>query len=176
MISDPGVVESSRWLAPEITKPPSEANSEPLTASKPAHVFALAMLVVGVFTGKVPFNCVENISAAIQISRGERPAKPQAAEQLGLTTERWKFIERCWNANPNERPTINEVVRTWEGFSNISKPFQSLFHFSDAFPLCFFTFLLFSVLFKILISYLLHRMPLAAMLDGSLRCACDEIR
>ena len=114
----PGVAGSLRWLAPEIIDPPSEANSKPLMASKPADVFAFAMLAVEVFTGGVPFGNVKNNSVVIQIVNGKRPAKPEAAEQLGLTAEIWKFIEKCWNANPNKRPTIDEVVRTWEGFAN----------------------------------------------------------
>ena len=114
----PGVAGSSRWLAPEIIDPPSKASSKPLTASKSADVFAFAMLAVEVFTGKVPFVDMKNESVVIHIANGKRPAKPQAAGQLGLTAEMWKFIERCWTANPSKRPTIDEVVRTWEGFVN----------------------------------------------------------
>ena len=114
----PGVAGSSRWLAPEIIDPPSKASSKPLTASKSADVFAFAMLAVEVFTGKVPFGDMKNESVVIHIANGKRPAKPQAAGQLGLTAEMWKFIERCWTANPSKRPTIDEVVRTWEGFVN----------------------------------------------------------
>lgn len=114
----PGVAGSSRWLAPEIIDPPNKATPTPMTASKAADVFAFAMLAVEVFTGKVPFSNLKNESVVIQIVGGKRPEKPQAAEQLGLTAEMWKFIEKCWNANPNKRPSINEVVRTWEGFVN----------------------------------------------------------
>jgi len=76
------------------------------------------MLAVEVFSGKVPFGSVKNESAVLQIARGKRPAKPQAAEQLGMNAEMWEFIEKCWTQNPNKRPTINEVVRIWEGFIN----------------------------------------------------------
>lgn len=114
----PGVAGSSRWLAPEIIDPPSKASSKPLTASKPADIFAFAMLAVEVFSGRVPFGSMKNESVVIQIASGKRPAKPPAAEQLGLTAEMWKFIGKCWTANPNKRPTIDEVVRTWEGFVN----------------------------------------------------------
>ena len=114
----PGATRPSRWLAPEIVGPPSKARSKPLTASKPADVFAFAMLAVEVFTGKVPFGNMKNKSVVIQIANGKRPDKPQAADQLGLTAEMWKFIGQCWNANPNKRPIIDEVVRTWEGFVN----------------------------------------------------------
>ncbi|KAF9642002.1 kinase-like protein, partial [Thelephora ganbajun] len=105
----PGVAGSSRWLAPEIIDPPSKTNSKSLAASKSADVFAFAMLAVEVFTGNVPFGNMRNESVVIHIAGGKRPAKPQAAEQLGLTAEMWKFIEKCWNANPNKRPTIDEV-------------------------------------------------------------------
>ena len=114
----PGAAGSSRWLAPEIIDPPGKANSKPPTASKSADVFAFAMLAVEVFTGKVPFGSMKNESVVIHIANGKRPAKPQAAGQLGLTADMWKFIERCWTANPSKRPTINEVVSTWEGFVN----------------------------------------------------------
>lgn len=114
----PGVAGSSRWLAPEIIDPPNKTSSRPATASKPADIFAFSMVAVEVFTGKVPFGNMKNESAVIHIASGKRPPKPQAAEQLGLTAEMWKFIEKCWTANPNKRPTINEVVRTWEGFVN----------------------------------------------------------
>ncbi|KAF9646167.1 hypothetical protein BDM02DRAFT_277822 [Thelephora ganbajun] len=114
----PGVAGSSRWLAPEIIDPPRRTGSKPLAASKPADVFAFAMLAVEVFTGNVPFGNMRNELAVIHIAHGKRPAKPQGVEQLGLTAEMWKFIEKCWSANPNKRPTIDEVVGTWEEFVN----------------------------------------------------------
>ena len=112
----PGIPGPSRWLAPEIIDSTHKANASYPKASKPADVFAFAMLSVEVFTGRVPFGNMKNESVIIQIVNGKRPAKPQVAEQLGITAEMWKFIEKCWGANPNKRPTIDEVVRTWEGF------------------------------------------------------------
>ena len=108
-----GAVGTSRWLAPEIIDPPSK---KPAAASKLADVFAFAMLAVEVFTGEVPFGDMKNEAVVIQIAQGKRPTKPQAGEQLGLTTEIWGFIEKCWSADPSKRPTMDEVVRTWEGF------------------------------------------------------------
>jgi len=70
---------------------------------------------------------MKNESVVIQIANGKRPSKPQAADHLGLTEEMWKFIGKCWTPNPNKRPTIDEVVRTWEGFVNghVSAPMPS---------------------------------------------------
>ena len=121
-----GAIESSRWSAPELLYT-SEPDSKPATLSKSADVFAFAMLAVEVFSGKVPFWSMTSVPAAIQIVDGKRPAKPQAAEQLGLSGEMWKFIGKCWSVNPSQRPTIDEVVRVWEGFVNgyIVVPFGS---------------------------------------------------
>ena len=111
-------LRSSRWLAPEIIDP---LNSTPPTASKSADVFAFAMLAVEVFTGEVPFGNTTEGLVAVQIASGKRPARPQAAERFGLTVEMWMFIENCWMTNPSNRPTIDEVVRTWGGFVNAEK-------------------------------------------------------
>ena len=114
----PGAAGSSRRLAPEIIDPPGKANSKPSMASKSADVFAFAMLAVEVFTGNVPSGSMKNESVAIHIANGKRPVKPRAAGQLGLTTKMWKFIEKCLAAVPDKRPTIDDVVNTWEGFVN----------------------------------------------------------
>jgi serine/threonine protein kinase len=114
----PGVSGSSWWLAPEIINTPRKASLKLMTASKSADIFAFAMLAVEVFTGKVPFRNMKNESVVIQIAGGKRPDEPQAAKRLGLSAEMWRFIEKCWSANPSERPAIDEVVRIWEGFVN----------------------------------------------------------
>lgn len=87
-----------------------------MVASKATDIFAFAMLVVEVFTGKLPFGNMKNGTVLIQIAARKRPIKPQAAEQLGLTVEIWKFVEKCWTSNPSKQPTVDEVVGTWEGF------------------------------------------------------------
>ena len=89
-----------------------------MMVSKSADVFAFAMLAVEVFSGKIPFGNTKNELAVIKIASGKRPTKPQAAKKLGLGVEMWKFIEKCWSEDPNERPIIDEVVRIWEGFVN----------------------------------------------------------
>ena len=121
----PNVAGPSRWHAPEAVDAASNSKPKPLTASKPADVFAFAMLAVEIFTGNVPFGDMKNKSAAVHIANGRRPDKPDAADQLGLTTEMWEFIGKCWTPNPKKRPTIDEVVGAWEGFVNGHVAFRS---------------------------------------------------
>lgn len=111
----PGFPGASQWYAPEVITSLKVPRSKTPTASKPADIFAFAMLTVEVFTGMVPWGNMKNKSVEVQILDGKRP-EPPAAEQLGLTEEVWRFTKQCWSENPNERPTIDEVVRAWDGF------------------------------------------------------------
>ena len=41
---------------------------------------------------------------------GERPARPQEAQELGLTDPMWDMTIRCWDQDPAQRPTMIEVI------------------------------------------------------------------
>lgn len=114
-----GYTKPFQWYAPEIISSLKRTCLEPPTASKPADIFAFAMLVVEVFAGTVPFGNMKNKAVKIQILEGKRPLKPPTAERLGLTEEMWKFIGKCWYPNQNKRPAIDEVVRAWNGFVSV---------------------------------------------------------
>ena len=110
----PGVFGTPRWLAPEIIQTPKEGRCGALVGSKPADVFAFAMLAIEVFTGKVPFWGQKNKTVAIRIAQGGRPNMPGNAWLVGLTSEMWKFLKICWHQNPKKQPTMDMVVRRWE--------------------------------------------------------------
>ena len=84
--------------------------------SKPADVFAFAMLAVEVFTGKIPFEGQKNEPVALSILQGSRPKMPEDAQTVGLTGEIWKLLKSCWQQDPKKRPTMEEVVRRWQKF------------------------------------------------------------
>lgn len=115
-MATPQAVGTSRWLAPEIINPSRGCNGTPITETKPGDVFSFAMLAVEVFTGRVPFAEERNESVARRVSDGDRPKMPGDARQAGLTNEMWKFLESCWQQDPNKRPTIEEVVMRWQRF------------------------------------------------------------
>ena len=103
-------------MAPEIISPSRKRNVMPVLESKPADVFAFAMLAVEVFTGEIPFAGKENEEVVLEILSGGRPEMPRNGREVGLTVEMWKFLETCWKQNPKKRPTMNVVVREWERF------------------------------------------------------------
>ena len=45
-----------------------------------------------------------------KIVLGERPARPESTKALGLTTELWNGLTKCWHVNPKERVTIPEIL------------------------------------------------------------------
>ena len=96
------------WLAPEIVRPGT------IVESKPADIFAFAMLALEIFTGKLPFEERGRTKGINRILKGDRPQFPQDAEDIGLTIQIQSFLEKCWCQDPEERPTIDEVVSTLE--------------------------------------------------------------
>lgn len=87
-----------------------------MTESKSVDVFAFAMFVVEVITGRAPFDGRQPAMVAECIRSGERPKMPGNAREVGLTGEMWKLLESCWQQDPKRRPTMEEVVRRWEAF------------------------------------------------------------
>lgn len=112
----PGVVGISRWLAPELINPPRKKGGRQPAGTEQADIFAFAMLVIEVFTGRLPFGDVRHETAILMIARGQRPEKPQGAEGCGFTPEIWKSIRKCWHQHPAKRPSVGDVVVSWRGF------------------------------------------------------------
>jgi len=112
----PGVVGISRWLAPELINPVCNGNIRPVMESKAGDVFSFAMLAVEVFTGAPPFEGRRPAKAALDLLGGCRPDMPGNAQAVGLTAEMWKLLGSCWQQDPEERPTMETVVRRWQKF------------------------------------------------------------
>lgn len=114
VVATPGAIGASRWLAPEILNPFHGSDGTLVVESKPADVFAFAMVAVEVFTGKVPFEGRRNEAVVVRILQGQRPEMPVNFQGVGLTDETWKLLKKCWQQSPGKRPTMKEVVRRWE--------------------------------------------------------------
>jgi len=105
-------VGNSRWLAPEIIEHPRDGAP---VVSKTADVFAFGMVVAEVLAGKRPFEGMSDSGAAHRILKGERPELPQSSEVKGFTPQLRELVQKCWDQDPAERPTIDEAVMAWKG-------------------------------------------------------------
>ena len=99
------------WLAPEIKNPAYSTKVIPTVESKEGDVFAFGMVALEAFTGSFPF-CEDSWKGARRhILGGGRPSVPENTERLGLSSEVWDLINRCWEEDPLKRPTMEDVVR-----------------------------------------------------------------
>lgn len=97
-------------LAPELV----DITSDSIGESKPADIFAFAMLAFELFAERPPFDGQSPATVALLISQNTRPEFPADTEDTGLTTQMRDFLQRCWHPDPKERPTIDLVVKTFE--------------------------------------------------------------
>ncbi|KAG6906986.1 hypothetical protein DXG01_011062 [Tephrocybe rancida] len=102
---------TTRWMAPELFE-----GAEPNTQTD---VYAFACIVYEIFSGNTPFPELKfdgGVMAAI--TTGRRPTRPRQCThwkkpclELGLDDKLWGLLERCWDADPIRRPSMNTVLQ-----------------------------------------------------------------
>jgi hypothetical protein len=79
--------------------------------------YALGMVIYETISGNLPFHEHTDLTVFVKVLEGERP--PRGAKfREGL----WRMLEQCWESQPNNRPTIENVLRCLEMFSSSSEP------------------------------------------------------
>ncbi|TKW08042.1 hypothetical protein SEVIR_6G003000v4 [Setaria viridis] len=86
-----------RWMAPEII------NHKPY--DNKADVFSFAIVLWELATSKVPYDNMTPLQAALGVRQGLRLDIP-ASVHPRLS----KLIRRCWNEDPDARPTFAEII------------------------------------------------------------------
>ncbi|KAI5068346.1 hypothetical protein GOP47_0016691 [Adiantum capillus-veneris] len=95
------------WRAPEVFKVESKKELE-RKYTKKADVYSFAMVCYEILTGSVPFDDGNKLKTLHKrLLRGERPSLPRTCPQY-LSS----YIERCWHANPEKRPSFAQISRT----------------------------------------------------------------
>jgi len=103
------IAGSCRWTAPEVLDPPEEDEEKPLGAvlTRETDVYAYAMTVLEIYTGKKPFsNRKHDPTVIFDVIKGIRPRRPESSE---ITDELWALICDCWKEDPRERPSMARV-------------------------------------------------------------------
>ncbi|EUC56464.1 Serine/Threonine-kinase TNNI3K [Rhizoctonia solani AG-3 Rhs1AP] len=101
-----GKTESQRWMAPEmfVDDPPLET---------PCDVWGWAMATLEIVSGSIPYHTHKQaMTIILQIGRGppRREHYPKFEEYAYRPDEMWELLQKCWAMEPNDRPTIDEVV------------------------------------------------------------------
>ena len=98
------------FMAPELLSP-AKFGLEEGVPSKEADVYALSMTIYQVLTGKRPFLQRRRARIICAVILGERPAKPEDAEEIGVTDALWDLLNKCWREDRKMRPSISATMR-----------------------------------------------------------------
>ena len=79
--------------------------------------YAFGMVVYEVISGHLPFHEDNDIAASLKVIAGEHPRRVH-----GFADNLWEMLGLCWAAQPNDRPSIEEVLQCLEGVSNPKEP------------------------------------------------------
>jgi serine/threonine protein kinase len=96
-------------MAPELLFP-TKFGLEKGVPSKEADIYALGMTVYQVLTGKWPFFSRKEAEVTLVVLSGERPPKPEDAEEIGMTETLWDLLSECWKEDRTKRPSISEIL------------------------------------------------------------------
>jgi len=102
-----GKTESQRWMAPEMF-----AEDTPVLQT-PSDVWGWAMAALELISGLPPFHRTKQPHTIIvNLQKNSRPIRAEhpGFEQYALKPdEMWALLERCWEFEPQQRLTIDEV-------------------------------------------------------------------
>jgi hypothetical protein len=101
-----------RWMSPELFDPEQfgPVLSRP---TKYSDCYALGMVIYETISGRLPFYQCAGGTILLKIMKGERP--PQ---EPWFTGGLWKMLQKCWSPEPNDRPSVEEVLRCLEQAPN----------------------------------------------------------
>ncbi|KAG8723283.1 hypothetical protein FRC09_003937 [Ceratobasidium sp. 395] len=104
-----GKTESQRWMAPEMF-----AEDSPVLQT-PSDVWGWAMAALELISGVPPYyhnKQPHTVMLEIRMNRRPQRAKHADFEKYALKPdEMWLLLEKCWAIEPEDRPTMDEVVR-----------------------------------------------------------------
>ena len=111
--TQPGGGGTFGYMAPELF-------SENAQASIEADMYAFGMVVYEVITGTPPFARRKMVELPMLTIQGSRPLRPGDPVPIGFGQGTWEFAERCWDGDPNRRPTASAALEHFERVSRTS--------------------------------------------------------
>ncbi|CAE6532542.1 unnamed protein product [Rhizoctonia solani] len=96
-----------RWAAPELLL-------EESPKSEGSDVYALAMTILEIFTGGVPYQeCKRDINVLNMVNKGILPSRPTHQFSTSPRGDQvWNLLVSCWIRDPALRPKANQVTES----------------------------------------------------------------
>ena len=106
-----------RWTSPErIT--PQEFGLKDGRPTKSSDSYSLGMVIYETISGNPPFHEYIDMTVFVKILRGEHPSRGTDFTESRL----WRVLEMCWAFQPNDRPSIEDVLGCLDAISRSRPP------------------------------------------------------
>jgi len=105
-------------MSPELFDPESWDHRP----TKSSDCYALGMVIWEVLSGRLPFYQFPKWLLSLKIFNGDRPERPQGEEGAWFTDGVWEILGSCWIAQPEGRPSIEDVLQCLGKASRSWKP------------------------------------------------------
>ena len=112
-------------MSPELIDP-GISGLEDICRTKSSDCYALGMIIYEVLSGNMPFHLHKKVVAARKVREGERPERPQGREGELFTEVIWRILGRCWQHDPGDRPTVEDIRRSWVHLPEVSSNWPPL--------------------------------------------------
>ena len=99
-------------MSPELLDPEG-FGLEKSRLTKESDCYALGMVIYEILSGSAPF--APSQAPILKILRGDRPERPQGAQGARFTDDIWDMLESCWKPRPDDRPSLNALLRCLQG-------------------------------------------------------------
>ncbi|KAF7968619.1 hypothetical protein HWV62_30013 [Athelia sp. TMB] len=95
-----------RWMAFELVNPENDEEEEPAITTA-TDVWAFAMTVLEILSGKLPFYWMKYDAAVIlHVMRGGRPTPDHYPS---INQDMWAILKMCWHPDPDQRPNMDSL-------------------------------------------------------------------
>jgi len=98
-------------MSPELIDP-EQFGSKKRRPTKTTDCYAFGMVIYETISGNLPFHEHADLAVLVKVLKGERP--PRGAR---FTNSLWKMLESCWAPQPNDRPSVEDVLQCLEAVS-----------------------------------------------------------
>ncbi|KAJ7255043.1 TKL/TKL-ccin protein kinase [Mycena haematopus] len=98
-----------------------EAQQTPVLTPR-SDIYSFGSVTLEILSGRMPYFYIKtDAQVVIEIHKGNKPRRPA---QSFVTDTQWALIQRCWAANPEERPDSGEVGRAMKALHHASLEFR----------------------------------------------------
>ncbi|KAF9785257.1 kinase-like domain-containing protein [Thelephora terrestris] len=107
---------TARWMSPELIDP-QKFGLDTSSPTVPSDCYALGMVIYETISGNPPFHEYMELVAMQKVLNDELPDR-----RVEFTDGLWTMLERCWTPQAGERPSVGDVLRCLDTYSNLSAP------------------------------------------------------